>query len=670
MSDHQVNLTRLRERAERAIAREEASLARDGGASTGLESRQLVEDLRVYQTELEIQNEELNQAQSQLAQTLERYRLLFEHLPLPALVVDDRGFILEINRHASDVLNLDRPSVQQRGALFQLFDFASRAPLHAYFRGLAPPGPLILTELRARLAEDQTLPCDLHLMPLAAKPLQGRQTLAVLVDRGKELALRDSERRWRALSEDFQLAKREAESANQAKSAFLATMSHEFRTPMNAILGLTDLLLSSEPTPGRGNYLRKIHDVAGALYGLLNDILDYSRVETGLLTLQAQPLRLDDILDSTCQLFQLRAEEKALDLRCEVAPDVPPLVLGDPLRLQQVLNHLVDNALKFTAAGSVQVLIARADPPESKTQETKCGKAATAEVIPGKAITGEVLSGGAITGDATSGNATSPAALTGGANPDMILRLSVTDTGIGLTPFEQGRLFLPFQQGDMSNTRPYGGAGLGLAISQRLVRLMGGELGVESVKGAGSTFWFTVPLGLSARSGTSLEAAADPNTRETPEARSSSPPTGASAPVPASAAGISPLQPGVALATGADPWPHTPGVTPAREGDTTPPAPPIGMGAMGKTANESVRAAAATTLDSALLEAKFATLARLLDEGSNQARYLSRELEGLLASLDLRDAYAEIATAIGALDYPAALAALRRLAQRQGWPLP
>ena len=615
MNDHQVNLTRLRERAERAIAREEASLASDGGASTGLESRQLVEEMHVYQTELEIQNEELNQAQSQLAQTLERYRLLFEHLPLPALVVDDRGLILEVNRQASDLLNLDRPSGQHRGALFQLFDFDSRAPLHLYFRGLAPPGPQILTSLLARMEGDQTLPCDLHLMPLAARPFQGRQTLAVLVDRTNELALRDSERRWRALSQDYQLAKREADSANQAKSAFLATMSHEFRTPMNAILGLTDLLLSSEPTTGRSNYLRKIHDVAGALYGLLNDILDYSRIETGLLTLQAQPLRLDDILDSTCQLFQLRAEEKGLDLGFEVSPEVPPLLLGDPLRLQQVLNHLVDNALKYTAAGNVRVLISRVDPPNGKS---------------GEAIAGE-------------------------AKPDMALRLSVTDTGIGLTPFEQGRLFMPFQQGDSSNTRPYGGAGLGLAISQRLVRLMGGEIGVESVKGAGSTFWFTVPQTLPARSGT---------TPEVPEASSSPNPPGAA---PALAASYAQPRAGVAPADKADPRPHPPGVTPTLEGGTTPPAPDVGMGG---TANDTARVTTVTSPENIRMQAKVAALARLLDEGSNQARHLSPELEGLMAGLDLRDAYAEIGAAIGALDYPAALTALRRLAYRQGWPPP
>lgn len=447
MSDHQVNLTRLRERAERAIAREEASLASDGGASTGLESRQLVEEMHVYQTELEIQNEELNQAQSQLAQTLERYRLLFEHLPLPALVVDDRGLILEVNRQASDLLNLDRPSGQHRGALFQLFDFDSRAPLHLYFRGLAPPGPQILTSLLARMEGDQTLPCDLHLMPLAARPFQGRQTLAVLVDRTNELALRDSERRWRALSQDYQLAKREAESANQAKSAFLATMSHEFRTPMNAILGLTDLLLSSEPTPGRSNYLRKIHDVAGALYGLLNDILDYSKIEAGHLQVEAIPLRLAQVLARTRALFELRAAEKRLILAFRVAPEVPPLLRGDPLRLGQVINNLVGNALKFTERGAIQVKVERAAPS-------------------GETAAGEVL-----------------------------LKISVRDTGIGLTAEQRERLFRPFQQADMSTTRQYGGTGLGLSISKRLVALMGGEIGVDSRPGEGSTFWFTVRLG-------------------------------------------------------------------------------------------------------------------------------------------------------------------------------
>ncbi len=611
MSDRQVNLTRLRERAERAIAREEAGLAREAGSPAGLELHGLVEELRVYQTELEIQNEELTLAQSQLAQSLERYRLLFDHLPLPALVVDGRGFILEVNRQASDLLNLNRTSFQQRGALFQLFDFASRGPIHFYFRGLVSAGPQILTSLVARLDEDQTLPCDLHLMPLASESPQGGQTLAVLVDRRNELALRDSERRWRELSQDYQLAKQQAESANQAKSAFLATMSHEFRTPMNIILGLTELLLSSETTPRRNNYLRKIQDVARALYGLLNDILDYSRIETGLLTIEAQPLRLYDVLDSTSQLFGHCAEEKGLDLRFEVSPEVPPLLLGDPLRLQQVLNHLVDNALKFTTAGSVRVLITRADPPEAQRGQEKAG---------------------------------------------VVLRLAVIDTGIGLTPFEQERLFVPFQQGDMSTTRPYGGAGLGLCIAQRLTGLMGGEIGVESVSGVGSTFWFTVPLALPTRSGAAPEASP-----------SSTSPGLALAP----ASGSSPLGPGVAPTTRADPWSQTSGVTPALNAGATPLAPDIGM--RGR-ADDGARSDSSASRDGALIQAKakakVVALARLLEEGSNQARHLSRELEGLLAGLALRDAYAEIAAAINELDYDRAQASLRRFAARHQWPIP
>jgi len=606
MSDRQVNLTRLRERAERAIAREEASLARDAGSPAGLELHGLVEELRIYQTELEIQNEELTLAQSQLAQSLERYRLLFDHLPLPALVVDGRGFILEVNRQASDLLNLNRTSFQQRGALFQLFDFASRGPIHFYFRGLVPAGPQILTSLMARLDEDQTLPCDLHLMPLAAGSPQGGQTLAVLVDRRNELALRDSERRWRELSQDYQLAKQQAESANQAKSAFLATMSHEFRTPMNIILGLTELLLSRETTPGRNNYLRKIHDVAGALYGLLNDILDYSRIETGLLTIKAQPLRLNDVLDSTAQLFGHCSEEKGLDLRFAVSPEVPPLLLGDPLRLQQVLNHLVDNALKFTATGSVRVLITRADPPEAKRGQAQAG---------------------------------------------VVLRLAVTDTGIGLAPFEQERLFVPFQQGDMSTTRPYGGAGLGLCIAQRLTRLMGGEIGVESVAEVGSTFWFTVPLALPARSGAA------------PEASSSSTAPGVA---PAPASGSSPLPPGVAPTNRADPCSQTSSVALALNAGATPLAPDIGIR---EAADDGARSESSACHDGDFIQAKVVALARMLEEGSNQARYLSRELEGLLAGLALRDAYAEIATAINDLDYDRAQANLRQFAARYQWSI-
>ena len=268
-------------------------------------------------------------------------------------------------------------------------------------------------------------------MPLNPTALERGPTLAVLVDRGDELALRDSEERWRELSRECQIAQQEAESANLAKSAFLAAMGHEFRTPMNSILGLTDLLLTRDPTPDQSNYLRKIHHAAKALQGLLNGILDYARIETNLMVIESLPVSFKDLFASSWHLFQQQASDKHLSLRFEVAPDVPPHLSGDPPRLQQVINHLVDNALKFTTQGGVDVLLSRAGP--SRPGET---------TVP--------------------------------------LRLAVTDTGLGLSTAEQERIFAPFQQIDMSSHRAQGGIGLGLTLCQRLVKLMGGEIGAES----------------------------------------------------------------------------------------------------------------------------------------------------------------------------------------------
>ncbi|MFL7903882.1 ATP-binding protein [Azospirillum argentinense] len=256
-------------------------------------------------------------------------------------------------------------------------------------------------------------------------------------------------------------ARRRAEEASRAKGDFLANMSHEIRTPMNAILGLSHLALRAGPPPRQRGYLTRIRASATALLGIINDILDVSKIEAGMLTLERVPFDLSAVLDMVAGTAALSAEEKGLALRLEVAPDVPTALLGDPLRLGQVLLNLVNNAVKFTESGSV-VLGVSAAPRGAEDGETE-------------------------------------------------LRFAVRDTGIGMTAEQVARLFQPFAQADSSTTRRYGGTGLGLAISRRLAVMMGGGIAVDSAPGLGSTFRFTVTVGVQDGAETALPAAlADP----------------------------------------------------------------------------------------------------------------------------------------------------------------
>ncbi|CAO3455185.1 hypothetical protein [Azospirillum argentinense] len=256
-------------------------------------------------------------------------------------------------------------------------------------------------------------------------------------------------------------ARRRAEEASRAKGDFLANMSHEIRTPMNAILGLSHLALRAGPPPHQRGYLTRIRASATALLGIINDILDVSKIEAGMVTLERVPFDLSAVLDMVAGTAALSAEEKGLALRLEVAPDVPTALLGDPLRLGQVLLNLVNNAVKFTESGSV-VLGVSAAPRGAEDGETE-------------------------------------------------LRFAVRDTGIGMTAEQVARLFQPFAQADSSTTRRYGGTGLGLAISRRLAVMMGGGIVVDSAPGLGSTFRFTVTVGVQDGAVTALPAAlADP----------------------------------------------------------------------------------------------------------------------------------------------------------------
>jgi len=243
-------------------------------------------------------------------------------------------------------------------------------------------------------------------------------------------------------TEEMRRAKDAAEEASRVKSEFLANMSHEIRTPLNGIMGMTDLALGTEITTEQHEYLDTVKQSADSLLVVINDILDFSKIEAGKIDLEMVDFNLRDCLESTMKILAFRADEKGLELLCEIAPEVPEVVRGDSSRLRQIVTNLVGNAIKFTNEGEVAMKV------EVKSQ----------------------------------------------GDDNRTLQFTVSDTGIGISPEKQALIFDPFSQADTSTTRKYGGTGLGLTISARLVELMGGRIRLESEVGRGTHFFFTVQM--------------------------------------------------------------------------------------------------------------------------------------------------------------------------------
>ncbi|MFH0784250.1 MAG: transporter substrate-binding domain-containing protein [Pseudomonadota bacterium] len=370
---------------------------------------------------------ERKKTEDALAESMNQLRTIFEKSPIGIIHLDKQGTIINCNQQMADILGTTIDKLQYFQAAKMVVD---REIADALLSAIDGHTTSYEGKYTSRTGDRTAY------LRIVFNPVNPGQSPTEVISTAEDIT--DRKEAERAVIE----AKEQAEEATQAKSDFLANMSHEIRTPMNAIIGMSNLALQTELDRKQRNYIEKVNRSAESLLGIINDILDFSKIEAGKLDIEKIEFRLEDVFDNLANLVGLKAEEKELELMFDLPADIPTALIGDPLRLGQILVNLGNNAVKFTEKGEIIVSVEMIEQNNNQAN----------------------------------------------------LHFSVRDSGIGMTQDQQQKLFQSFSQADTSTTRKFGGTGLGLAISKKLCELMGGKIWVESEVGVGSTFHFTVDL--------------------------------------------------------------------------------------------------------------------------------------------------------------------------------